>query len=118
MSRLLRDRRTAFFLLVVVASLFVLMAVQVRQGGPVASEGMLLRLASPLLRAGAAVSSAVSGIWGEYVDLRGTRRRNAELEVELTELRMELLAAKAERFEAFITLMRTLGRDLTTAVQR
>jgi len=35
----------------------------------------------------------------------------------LAELRMDLIAAKAERFEAFITLMRTLGRDLTTAVK-
>ena len=99
MSRILRDRKTAFFLLVVVASLFVLMAVQVRQGGPVASEGMLLRLASPLLRAGAAVSSVVSGIWGDYVDLRGTRRRNAELEVELTELRLELQKLEESRLQ-------------------
>lgn len=35
----------------------------------------------------------------------------------LTELRMELIAAKAERFEGFITLMRTLGRDLITVVR-
>ena len=35
----------------------------------------------------------------------------------LTELRMELIAAKAERFEAFITLMRTLGRDLIAVVK-
>ena len=35
----------------------------------------------------------------------------------LTELRMELIAARAERFEAFITLMRVLGRDLTTVVK-
>jgi outer membrane protein TolC len=35
----------------------------------------------------------------------------------LTELRMELIAAQAERLEALITLVRTLGRDLTTAVK-
>lgn len=34
----------------------------------------------------------------------------------LTELRMDLIGAQAERFEAFITLMRTLGRDLTEVV--
>jgi outer membrane protein TolC len=34
----------------------------------------------------------------------------------LTELRMDLIAAQAERFEVFITLMRALGRDLTAAV--
>src|SRR6187402_2423876 len=90
MLRFLRDRRTAFFLLVVAASLFVLMAVQVRQGGPIGSEGVLLRLASPLVRAGAAVSGGISGLWSDYVDLRGTRRQNAELQAEVTTLRMEL----------------------------
>ncbi|MGH9870378.1 MAG: rod shape-determining protein MreC [Candidatus Polarisedimenticolia bacterium] len=120
MTRLLRDRRTAFFLLVVVASLFVLMAVQVRQGGPVASEGMLLRLASPLLRAGAAVSSVVSGIWGDYVDLRGTRRRNAELEVELTELRMELQKLEESRLQndrlrALLDLKEGMGTSTVAA---
>jgi outer membrane protein TolC len=34
----------------------------------------------------------------------------------LSELRMELIGAQAERFEAYVTLMRALGRDLSTAV--
>lgn len=35
----------------------------------------------------------------------------------LTELRMDLIAAQAERLEAYITLVRTLGRDLSAAVK-
>jgi rod shape-determining protein MreC len=99
MLRFLRDRRTAFFLLVVAASLFVLMAVQVRQGGPIGSEGVLLRLASPLVRAGAAVSGGISGLWSDYVDLRGTRRQNAELQAEVTTLRMELQKLEEARLQ-------------------
>jgi cobalt-zinc-cadmium efflux system outer membrane protein len=34
----------------------------------------------------------------------------------LAEMRMEVIAAQAERLDAFITLVRSLGRDLSTAV--
>jgi rod shape-determining protein MreC len=99
MFQFLRDRRTTFFLLVVVASLFVLMAVQVRQGGPVSSEGYLLRLASPLVRLASGVTGGVSGVWNDYVNLRGTHSRNAELELELTELRLELQRLEEARLQ-------------------
>jgi rod shape-determining protein MreC len=99
MFQFLRDRRATFFLLVVVASLFVLMAVQVRQGGPVSSEGFFLRLASPLVRASSALTGGVSGVWSDYVNLRGTRHRNAELEQEVTSLRMELQKLEEARLQ-------------------
>ena len=99
MFQFLRDRRATFFLLVVVASLFVLMAVQVRQGSPVSSEGFFLRLASPLVRASSSLTGGVSGVWNDYVNLRGTRQRNAELEQEVTSLRMELQKLEEARLQ-------------------
>jgi len=99
MLHFLRDRRTAFFLVAVVASLFVLMAVQVRQGGATAPDGLLLRVASPVLRVFSSVSGGVSGIWSEYVDLRGARRKNAELEERATRLQMELQKLEESRIQ-------------------
>ncbi|HKY31267.1 MAG TPA: rod shape-determining protein MreC [Candidatus Polarisedimenticolia bacterium] len=99
MLHFLRDRRSAVLLMVVAASLFVLMAVQVHQSGPVGSEGFLLRLASPLLRGAAAVTGSLSGVWNDYVDLRGTRRRNESLEDEVTRLRLELQKLEEARLQ-------------------
>jgi len=90
MLHFLRDRRTAFLLVAVVASLFVLMAIQVRQGKGTAPDGLLLRAASPFLRAFSSVSDGVGGLWNDYVNLRGTRRRNTELQEEVTRLQMDL----------------------------
>jgi rod shape-determining protein MreC len=120
MFQFLRDRRTTFFLLVVVASLFVLMAVQVRQGGPVSSEGYLLRLASPLVRVASGITGGMTGLWNDYVNLRGTHHRNAELELELTELRMELQRLEEarlqnERLRALLDLKEGMGTPTVAA---
>src|SRR5262245_56695046 len=99
MLALLRDRRGAFLLVAVLASLFVLMAIQVKQGRPPDSESFMMRLASPLLRASSSVTGGVSSLWGRYVDLRGTQRRNHELEERVTMLQMQMQQLEEARLQ-------------------
>lgn len=99
MFQFLRDRRAFFLLIAILASLFVLMAVQVRGSGAPASETWLLRFASPFLRVASSLTFGVAGLWDEYVDLRHTRTRNAALEEEVGQLQMELQQREEARLE-------------------
>ena len=83
----------------ILASLFVLMAIQVKQGSPPGSESYVMRLASPLLRAASSVTGGISGIWGRYVDLRGTQHRNQELEERVTVLQMQIQQLEEARLQ-------------------
>jgi len=99
MWRLIRDRRTGLLLLVVLAAAFVLMAVQVKRGGPSAAEGTLLRVAAPLVRGAAGITRGITGLWDEYVNLRHTRHVNASLEEKVTMLQVELEKLKEARIQ-------------------
>ncbi len=99
MTNFLRDRRLPILLLVVLASLFILMSVQVRRQEAGAPEGSLMRIASPAVRAVSAVSDSVAGAWSNYVDLRGARQRTASLEEQLTLLRLENQKLEEARME-------------------
>ena len=90
MFQFLRDRRSGLILLGILALLFALMAMQIRQGGPAPQEGTLLRLASPVLRGISGMSRGLSELWGEYVNLRHTRQRNTSLEERLTLMNVRL----------------------------
>lgn len=99
MFHFLRERRTLFLLAAVMATLFVLMAIQVRQDAPVESEGYLLRLVSPILRGVSSLTGGVGGVWDEYVNLRGTRARNTALTDKVTTLTMELQKLEEARIQ-------------------
>jgi rod shape-determining protein MreC len=113
MIQFLRERRALLLLAVMLAVLFALMATQVRQGVPSSSETMLLRLASPFLRAGAAVTDGIAGLWHEYVDLRHTRSRNAALEERIARLQLQLQQieegrVQTERLRALLDLKQAM----------
>jgi len=99
MLQVLRERRALLFLIAVVASLFVIMAVQVRQGAAAGSETFLLRLTSPLVRAASTVTGGVTGLWDRYVNLRHTRSRNAALEEKVTQLELEMQKLEEARLQ-------------------
>jgi len=99
MLQFLRDRRAFFLLIAVLASLFVLMAVQVKDGASPRTESLLLRLASPFLRASSAVTGGLSGLWDEYVNLRHTRSRNAVLEEKVGQLQLQVQKQEEARLE-------------------
>ncbi len=99
MLGLLRDKRSGLLLLAIVAALFILMAMQVRSGGASSNEGALLRLAGPVVRGAAGLARGATDLWDEYVDLRHTRRRNADLEEKVTLLQVELQRLEEARIQ-------------------
>ena len=99
MLQFLRGRRTGILLLAIVALLFTLMTIQVRRGGPTASEGALMRLAAPVARGFSGLTASITDLWGNYVDLRQTRERNAELHEELIRLQLRLRELEKARLE-------------------
>lgn len=114
MSHFLHDRRSAILVVTILALLFVLMAFQVRTGGGGDPETFLFKMVSPLVRAGSWVTGGVSEGWHQYVDLRGTRERNAGLEKEIMELRQTLSAledarAQNERLRVLLSLKRAIS---------
>lgn len=114
MLQFLRDRRLAFMLVVILASLLVLMAIQVRRGGPSGSDSLLFRLTSPFVRAAGAVTGGIESVWEGYVDLRGTRRRNRELREEVVRLqmdqqRLEEARLQNERLKGLLELKEGMG---------
>ena len=99
MLRFLGDRRTGVLLATILASLFILMAVQVRRDGAAGSEGILLRLASPFIRASAAITGGISGAWDDYIDLRHARELSEALGKDVTDLQLELQRLEEARLE-------------------
>ena len=121
MIQFLRERRAILLLTAILASLFVLMAVQVKRGSAPRSETALLRLASPFVRAAGAVTGGFSGLWNEYVDLRHTRSRNAALDERLTRLQLQVQQLEEariqnERLKALLEMKEAL--DGSTAAAR
>lgn len=120
MIQFLRERRTVLLLAVVMVSLLVLMATQVSKGSPSNGESVLLRIASPFLRAGSAVTGGISSVWNEYVDLRHTRSRNASLEEKLTLLQLQVqkleeAGRENERLKALLDLKEAIGGGTVAA---
>jgi rod shape-determining protein MreC len=81
---------------------------------------MLMRIASPFLRAGSIVTGGFSGIWHEYVDLRHTRSRNASLEERLAVLQLELqkldeAGRENARLRALLDLKEAIGGGTVAA---
>ncbi len=75
------------------------MTAQVRRGGESVSDRFLLRLTGPILRGASGLTTGISRYWSEYVDLRGARRRNAELNQTLAELQVELQRLEEARVQ-------------------
>lgn len=99
MLAFLRDRRPASLLILVLALLFIMMAVQVRAGGASDTETLLLRIASPVIRLSSGITGSLTGVWDGYVALRGLREDNKGLEAELTRLRLELHELEEARLQ-------------------
>ena len=120
MIQFFRERRTLLLLVAVMVTLLALMTTQVSNGTPSEGETMLMRVASPFLRVGAAITSGVSGIWHEYVDLRHTRSRNASLEERVTVLQLEVqkldeAGRENERLRALLELKEAMGGGTVAA---
>lgn len=116
-----RERRAILLLAAILASLFVLMAVQVKRGSPPGSETALLRLASPFVRGAGAVTGGISGLWNEYIDLRHMRSRNAALDERVTRLQLQVqqleeARVQNERLKALLDLKEAM--DGSTAAAR
>lgn len=82
-------------LLVLLMAQVIVLATQVRRPGAAAGESMSLvrfwvvEAFVPGERAIASVGTGISGVWRNYLDLRGVREQNADLQSELDRLRLE-----------------------------
>lgn len=90
--------RNALVLIAVLLAQTILLAVQVRDlrgpGQPDGRKVTLLRswavaAVSPFERVSAFFGRGVRGNWNNYIDLRNTRRQNADLQKEIARLRLE-----------------------------
>jgi rod shape-determining protein MreC len=102
MSRSERQRQkyTPWLLGALLLSQLFLMALTARSG----SEQSVLRswtlsVVTPIQSGVGWVLSSVGSIWTGYVDLRGVRTRNADLELENAQMRAEIEAARAATAE-------------------
>src|ERR1700722_8569855 len=97
MEFLLRFRNVLFLIAVLLAQAIAL-AVQVRtpadSGKPDAGSVRLIRMwatstVTPFERAAHTIGHGLHYGWADYVDLRGVRRQNLELQQQLTRMRIE-----------------------------
>ncbi len=114
---LVRYRRVLLLALTLSVS-FLLLTLQVRRdpaertGLTEVTKRLLLLPLSPLLSATSAMTSAATSLWANYVDLRGLRQENRDLQAEVNRLRAELLAREeAVRENARLTALLRLQQD-------
>ena len=121
MSGLLAERRPFLLLMVLLAFNLILMSSRVRSDG----EGSLLArgiltVASPFLKASAAVGSGLAHTWHAYIDLIGVEERNGRLRIELDGLRaqvhgLEEMTNEMERLRGLLELQENLDANSTAA---
>jgi rod shape-determining protein MreC len=103
-----RRRGSTFLFFAVVVAHIVLISAQVtsKSGVPVL-QAVTFGLVAQVQRAGAAVITGVSSLWGGYVDLRGTRTENAQLKRDLAaaKLLLQQERALAHRTDALSRLL-------------
>jgi rod shape-determining protein MreC len=118
----LKRRGSTFLFVVVVVGHIVLISAQVtsKSGVPVL-QAVAFGLVAQIQRAGAAVSDGLSSVWHGYIDLRGVRETNADLQRELnaTKIRLQQERAAAARSEELARLLDLKNRTTvaTTAAE-
>ncbi len=115
----LRRRGSTFLFVVVVVGHLVLISAQVtsKSGAPVL-QAVAFGLVAQVQRLGASVVGGLSAAWYGYVDLRGIRARNAELQRELgrAEIGLQQERALAQRSQELARLLDLKNRtSLETA---
>jgi len=104
----LKRRGSTFLFVVVVVGHIVLISAQVtsKSGLPLLQE-VTFGLVAQVQRAGAAVSDGLVSGWHGYVDLRGVRERNAQLQRDLdaAKIRLQQERAAAARSEELAQLL-------------
>jgi len=104
----LRRRGSTFLFVVVVVAHIVLISAQVtsKSGLPLLQE-VTFGLVAQIQRAGAAVSDGLVSGWRGYVDLRGVRAQNAQLQRDLdaAKVRLQQERAAAARSEELAQLL-------------
>ncbi|MGD0796392.1 MAG: rod shape-determining protein MreC [Acidobacteriaceae bacterium] len=100
--------KNALFLILVLFTQAIALAVQVRSpvdpGEPDGPSVRLIRMwalatVSPFERLAHAIGSGLHRSWSDYVDLRHVRKQNAELQRQLTRLRIEQAAIAEDALE-------------------
>jgi rod shape-determining protein MreC len=89
MPRISRDRAAVILLAGILFGLLVMMSAEVKTEGTSLLDQTLFRLASPAVRIASGGLSSTRGAWEGYIDLRGARRENADLNRRLLALESE-----------------------------
>jgi rod shape-determining protein MreC len=102
-----RRGSTFLFLTVVVAHIVLISAQVTSKSGVPVLQAVTFGLVAQVQRAGAAVITGVSSLWGGYVDLRGTLAENEQLKRDLaaTKLLLQQERALAQRTDALSRLL-------------
>src|SRR6185369_10111249 len=97
------QRRLVVTFVILLLAQFGLMTATARHDRQTGSESVLrgwaISLVTPIQWGIGSVFSGVASIWYGYVDLRGVRQHNGELETENGQLRSEVEAARAAASE-------------------
>ena len=121
-----RQKRLLLLFAFLLVSQLVLMSYTARTISPedgteqVVLRTWVLTLVTPIQSAVGSVASGVASVWNGYVDLRGARERNADLERENGALRSEIETARAaaaenERLRRQLELKPLVRYDWVTA---
>ena len=120
--RLLARYRRAVILTTALVLAFLLMTLQVRHESAVVTftRQALLFVMSPFIKVAAASIQGVTGIWRDYVDLRGLREENQRLQREAATLKRRLdqlqeQALETQRLERLLSMRRSSQAEFLTA---
>jgi rod shape-determining protein MreC len=102
-----RRGSTFLFFAVVVAHIVLISAQVTSKSGVPVLQAVTFGLVAQVQRAGAAVITGVTSVWGGYVDLRGARNENEQLKRDLaaTKLLLQQERALAQRTDALSKLL-------------
>ena len=121
MARVIDARKSRLLLAGLVVSHLIVISQQVDGGGGASLlERVVFDLLTPLQRLVAAGLRGTQAAWKGYVDLRGVRQRNGELEGRLAALETELegerqRAGEAERLREMLDLKKALPLETVAA---
>ncbi len=114
-----KPRGSTFLFFAVVVAHIVLISAQVtsKSGVPVL-QAVTFGVVAQVQRAGAAVITGVSSLWGGYVDLRGSRGENEQLKRDLaaTKLLLQQERALAQRTDSLSRLLDLKTRTRLTTL--
>lgn len=100
MPRVLAQRKPYLLLFLLLSLNLILMASSVKgvRSGSVLEEA-ILSVAAPFLKAASWASDSVTGVWTDYIDLRGVEIHNRRLRAEVGTLTLEAREAEESRQE-------------------